>query len=122
MRYRPRHKTKDIWRKLFSCLALLLFLWYLGGTSLFQHSHIIDGQIVVHSHPYSGTANHPGHTHTTMQLLAIAQLPVLLAPDDPLPELGGLFFVFAALAVVFCPSGTTRDVAFHYCRRGPPAC
>ena len=109
-------------KEIFSGLLLLLFLWYLGGISLFQHSHIIDGQIIVHSHPYTGTADHPGHTHTPTQLLSIAQMPQMLAPDAGVPPLPAVFYFFAAVCLVFLNLHPPRTGAFHYTLRGPPAC
>ena len=49
---------------------LSLFLVYLAETTMFSHSHDIDGVKVVHSHPYSSTQ----HTHSDSQIIAIALL------------------------------------------------
>ena len=32
----------------------LLFIAYLGGITLFTHSHVVNGVIIVHSHPFKG--------------------------------------------------------------------
>ena len=40
----------------------LLFLAYWGGVTLFTHSHVVNGVIIVHSHPFK-----TGHQHTESQ-------------------------------------------------------
>ena len=57
----------------------LIFIAYLGGITLFTHSHVVNGVIIVHSHP-----------HTEVELETI-------------------FFLssFAASGSLFTPSSTT---------------
>lgn len=57
---------------------LALFCWHLGSVTLFPHIHVVDGVVICHSHPYSGTADNPGHSHTSSQLDTIAQLSLLV--------------------------------------------
>ena len=45
---------------------LLVFASYWCGITLFTHSHVVNGVIVVHSHPFKA-----GHTHTDTQLETI---------------------------------------------------
>lgn len=60
----------------------LLFLTYWGGVTLFTHSHVVNGVIIVHSHPFK-----TGHQHTESQAETIffldhyvaSSVPVLLA-------------------------------------------
>ena len=47
-------------------MLLVLFAWYWSSVTLFPHAHNIDGHIYVHSHPFSGTSNNPGHSHTRL--------------------------------------------------------
>jgi hypothetical protein len=44
------------------------------GSLGFTHTHIVDGKVITHSHPYKGTSNNPSHSHSSAQLLTIAQL------------------------------------------------
>lgn len=53
-------------------LHLLVIIFWLGGTTLFVHSHIIDGQDIVHSHPYTGSAD--DHSHSTDSVLQISRI------------------------------------------------
>lgn len=50
--------------------VLLLFIFYIGGNTLFTHTHRVDDTVVAHSHPYLPGAQ---HSHTTGQLMALAQ-------------------------------------------------
>ncbi len=57
--------------KTFIARALLvLFIFYYASSTLFIHSHIIDGEVITHSHPYSSTS----HTHTGASIELISLL------------------------------------------------
>lgn len=47
-------------------------LFNIAATTLFLHSHNLEGHQVVHSHPYSGAATQ--HSHTSAQLDLIGRL------------------------------------------------
>ena len=65
-------------RNIGAVLLLVLFAWYWSSVTLFPHAHNIDGHIYVHSHPFSGTSNNPGHSHTQFQLIAHLSLLVMM--------------------------------------------
>ena len=48
-------------------LLLVLFAGYWSCVTLFPHVHRIDGLLYVHSHPYSGPAGNPTHSHSAQQ-------------------------------------------------------
>ncbi len=52
----------------------MLMVGQIAGTPLFVHTHMVDGGIVTHSHPYSGTSQNPGHGHSVAQFVLIALL------------------------------------------------
>lgn len=60
-------------------LMLLLFGSYSANTSLFNHKHIVDGVIVIHSHFYSGSAETPQHNHTSQQFSTISALSLFVS-------------------------------------------
>lgn len=62
----------------------LLFVAYLGGITLFTHSHVVNGVIIVHSHPFKGE-----HEHTEAEFETIFFLSSFAASD-------GLFTPFTA--------------------------
>jgi hypothetical protein len=55
-------------------LLLVVFCSYMISISCFTHSHIVNGQLLTHSHPYKGTSANPEHSHTTAQFVSIALL------------------------------------------------
>lgn len=55
----------------------LLFIAYLGGITLFTHSHVVNGVIIVHSHPFKGE-----HEHTTVEFETIFFLSSFAASDS----------------------------------------
>lgn len=56
---------------------LILFALYWCGITLFTHSHVVNGVVVVHSHPYKA-----GHTHTQEQFETIFYLSLLQISGD----------------------------------------
>jgi hypothetical protein len=57
---------------------LALFCGYMISITCFSHSHVVNGQLVTHSHPYKGTPDNPGHSHTSTQFISIALLSYFL--------------------------------------------
>ena len=58
--------------RIISFLLLLTIGLYLGGSTLFIHTHNVDGRSIVHSHPFSGTP--ASHSHTTTSFDTISRL------------------------------------------------
>ncbi len=56
---------------------LILFALYWCGITLFTHSHVVNGVVVVHSHPYNTE-----HTHTQAQFETIFYLSLLQTSGD----------------------------------------
>jgi hypothetical protein len=54
-------------RILFLVLFLLLFGGYYAASSFFYHTHLIGGQQIVHSHPFSD--HDEGHSHSRDELV-----------------------------------------------------
>lgn len=49
---------------------LLSFIAYNSGSTLFEHSHIIDGRKITHSHPYQSDTNHE-HSESSLLVLSL---------------------------------------------------
>ncbi len=79
-------------RQMMKWFLPLLFITYLGGITLFTHSHVVNGVIIVHSHPFKGA-----HEHTEVQLETVFYLTSFLSSS--LPE---LLAVAPALLVLLC--------------------
>lgn len=92
----------------------------MGGITLFPHVHVIDGVVICHSHPYSGTSDNPGHSHSSAQLDTIAHLSLALFV---LMAIGGGFaFPGTASRIYSRPTAgrlcAATPVVMHL--RGPP--
>lgn len=95
----------------------LLFITYLGGITLFTHSHVVNGVIIVHSHPFKGE-----HQHTEAQLETIFFLSSFVASSSPL-----LTFVPAFL-ILLCVLSVLSSTRLKYIKsrncirlRAPPS-
>jgi hypothetical protein len=59
-------------------LPLLLFIWYYSGITMFYHGHLLDGQVIHHSHFYhhdgEGAQPYASHTHPSTVLDIIQKL------------------------------------------------
>lgn len=109
-------------RNIGAVLLLVLFAWYWSSVTLFPHAHNIDGHIYVHSHPFSGTSNNPGHSHTPQQFQLIAHLSLLVMMVATLVafalRLLGVSFIFKTQNR---PSGRTLRSGFTGCVHLPSA-
>lgn len=64
---------KNSVRRILSVALLLLFACYSASATLFVHSHLIDGEQIVHSHPLFG-GDGTSHTHSSAEARLIAAL------------------------------------------------
>lgn len=76
-------------RKIMKFFLPLLFISYLGGITLFTHSHVVNGVIIVHSHPFKGQ-----HEHTEVQLETIFYLSSFITSSVPELLTVALAFLF----------------------------
>ena len=65
-------RMRQFRQQIISYLLLLTIGFYLGGSTLFVHSHNIDGIKIVHSHPFSG--NPASHSHSSTSVDTISRL------------------------------------------------
>ncbi|MCL1969430.1 MAG: hypothetical protein FWF65_08345 [Bacteroidetes bacterium] len=60
-------------RKVTALFLLMLFVGYYGGVTLFFHTHIINGVMIVHSHFHAESHHNTksgGHTEQSITLIA----------------------------------------------------
>ena len=57
-------------RQIIGCLFFFLFATYWCGINCFPHSHVVNGVVIVHSHPFEDE----DHTHTDIQYETIFYL------------------------------------------------
>ncbi len=68
-------------RRIMKFFLPLLFLMYWGGITLFNHSHVVNGVIIVHSHPFQANHQHTPDQAETIFFLGhytASSLPSLL--------------------------------------------
>ena len=56
--------------RIISFVLLLIIGLYVGGSTLFIHTHTVDGRSIVHSHPFSGTPASHSHTATSFDTIS----------------------------------------------------
>ena len=68
--YHTTHPLKDLtslqaFRQFFLPLLPVIFAGYIGALSFYVHVHVVDGEAVLHSHPFRNLPGQPFHGHTT---------------------------------------------------------
>lgn len=95
-----------------------LFLSYYGGVTLFPHTHIVDGGVVTHSHPYTPSSSHT-HTQAALQLIANLGWLVFLVVVVAL----SLFVAESSYRYFYGQPSRECSVNSRYCQlRAPPVC
>ena len=79
----------------------LVFILYWGGITLFAHSHVVNGVIIVHSHPFKA-----GHQHSQAEAETILFLDHYATPG--LPSLEPALLCFALLLGLLAIPRTVR--------------
>jgi hypothetical protein len=107
--------------RLFAVLLCVLFCGYMLSITCFPHSHIVDGQLVTHSHPYKNTPDNPGHSHTNAQLAFIELLSHFVTSGITFAGLLCLFSGKGIVRYLFYLSSCTQAQIRPYSLRAPPA-
>ena len=81
--------------RIIAFLLLLTIGLYLGGSTLFIHSHNIEGRSIVHSHPFSGTPASHSHSATSF---------------DTISRLAGSDYIAASILSVECSTTTQTSI------------
>ena len=70
----------------------VLFISYMAGITLFNHSHVVNGVTIVHLHPFKKGSE---HSHTTVEFQLIHLYHVLVTDSGLIPT-----FAVAALSLL----------------------
>ncbi len=79
-----------------TCRIILpvIFVMFIGCTLFFNHTHISDGNIIVHSHPFNtGQDGKPLHTHKDYSYNLIHFLNNLILTTAPFIVLAELYLI-----------------------------
>jgi hypothetical protein len=105
------------------CTLLAIFLLFMACTLFFNHTHISDGNIIVHSHPFKAAKDgKPMHNHVDYSYILIHMLNNFIASTIP-------YILFAALFLFLSGELLMKIKEFHITEkwvlqnhlRGPPA-
>lgn len=102
---------------------LILFLGFFGSNTFFDHTHIYDGNIIVHSHPFKPDRDgKPMHNHGQSGYLLVYQLNNII-----INIVSGLIFAFVIFALyreIFAGKADNLATQFFHSLsllRGPPS-
>lgn len=66
-------------------LLLVLFVSYYSSITLFYHTHLVNGEVIVHSHPFSKKNQKPfqSHSHSSSTYIHIQHLMYAVWESSP---------------------------------------
>ncbi len=101
---------------------LLLFLGFFGSTTFFNHSHIVNGITIVHSHPYKSAKNGVAeHSHSGSGFLLVHFLSNIIATVSfALISFAILLILKEKLSTIFNNSSLCKPLYNSNLLRGPP--
>jgi hypothetical protein len=103
------------------CFLLLVFTTYYVDITFFQHSHIINGVTIVHSH-FHGKAHTQSGGHSINELTLISTLSDFQSVQLVWESVAMGLLVLLATISVNIPTGDIRlRPVFHTLLRAPPA-
>lgn len=105
-------------KRFLSILLTSLFMCYMACTMLCTHSHIVDGRVVTHTHPYS----QEGHQHSGASFSAFGS--VHLSPFEGKQQTG-ISNAMYLLYEIRANANDTRTASLHIAPqtlRAPPTC
>ncbi len=106
---------------------LLFFIGHYSNSTMFYHTHEVDGQVYCHSH-FFGFKNTKGvpvasHTHSSSQLQLIdAYNQINLTDELDFPETPVPVFRFSAITTIALPQIHQLNTQLNLRLRAPPAC
>ncbi|MDR3141864.1 MAG: hypothetical protein LBU37_09100 [Tannerellaceae bacterium] len=99
---------------------MLMFATYYVDVTFFQHSHIINGVTIVHSH-FHNKAHPQSGTHSANELTMISTLSDFQSAGvAAFGAVTGLFVLLGAVGGAIPPGGVCLRPAFFFSLRAPP--
>ncbi len=108
-----RNKLLKIW----ALLQLAVWITAIQGITVFRHTHIINGNRIEHSHPYSSTIP---HSHSLNEAIAIHALSLWNAETARSFVLDTPEISFVKLYYTLQNQGTLLPSVWDYFQRPPP--
>lgn len=107
-------------RKFVALVLLLLFAGFYAGTTLFVHSHLINGEQIVHSHPIFG-GDDSAHSHSQAEIDLITHLTTFSILFAATLILSGFVCAYVATIWVRNVHWSDGDEECFASLRAPPA-
>jgi len=108
-------------------LLLVLFISYSASIMMFYHTHVVQGSLITHSHPYKlpakkGTTEN--HSHSSSQYILLQHLTETPITDSILESaiVADLVYAFSIVIISPQPDLLFLNVTFTESLRGPPVC
>ena len=112
-------KKKHICRYQGLAIALLsIFLLYWAGITFFTHSHVVNGVVIVHSHPFN---TEHSHTATSLETIFFLSSVSALQANTFGNHVVALFVLLAIFLVCPCSPALVSFVSEDNLLRGPPS-
>jgi hypothetical protein len=121
------HKQDSHTFRFLRVALLLFFIGHYSNSTMFYHTHEVDGQIYCHSH-FFGFKNSKGvpvasHTHTSSQFQLIDTYSQTNLTDElDFPGTPAPVFRLSTIKTVKLPQIPQLTAALHLRLRAPPAC
>ena len=111
-------------KQVITASLLVLFVLFYADITMFEHTHIINGITIVHSHFHTKAHEKTptgGHTETEITFIAITSL--FQTFEDILTHFDTtLFLIFCGVVLVSVETKTTKSVPHFSFLRAPPTC
>lgn len=114
---RPIMKKNVVRYRFIAILMPVLFIWYLVSISCFFHTHIIAGEKVNHSHPFSNEHQHSKSQADTISLLVNLSL---LGDIHTHLHFGLPYYLLVLLPLVYSVSLLSNPYYLYRKFRAPP--
>ena len=117
---------KQFLKKLTCILLSIITLWLFTNASINEHSHVINGRIVTHSHPYTAdkNSNSPfqSHKHSSYELFFLAQIANPATLIIIFIGLSGILFrEIISVLIQYTSVVPDKDYLFFGTFRAPPS-
>lgn len=107
-----------IFRKILGVLLLTLFVGYFVGITFFPHKHVVNGVVIVHSHPFSSNEHHAHSTNVLNWLQQLSQILTKVFVSGVL--LSALLSVKSIIEIFDALFSYAGNYKYSYFSRPPP--
>ncbi len=106
-------------------MLLILFVSYYSAITLFYHAHLVNGQIIVHSHPYIKSQDKQNsfqsHFHSPASYSLIQQLNQICWENSPdIPQIPNPLFILCEYKSDYKSSFISSSTFSYTQLRAPP--